>query len=75
MSKNSKKNRWCWHIGMSERVAFRPHEKKLMLTLFAADLDDEISKAKKSHWIEVEARWRNTGCYRKQLKKFQIIHG
>lgn len=55
------KIRWKWHIGLSESVQFRPHEKKLMLRLFKADLEHEIEKAKKTNWIEVQARWRNLG--------------
>lgn len=62
MPEKSKKPRWRSHIGLSQRAAFRPHEKKLMLKLFAADLDYEIEKAKKSHWIRVKAYWKNTGC-------------
>ena len=62
---NKKDIPWRSHIGMSELVAFQPKDKKLMLKLFEADLDYEIEKAKKSHWIEVKAKWRNTGCYKK----------
>jgi len=58
----AKKNiRWRSHIGMSELASFRPHEKETMLKLFEADLNWEIEHAKKSHWIEVKAQWRNLG--------------
>ena len=57
-----KKPRWCNHILLSRKAAFRPRDRELMIKGFELDLDYEISKAKKSHWIEVECKWRNLGC-------------
>ena len=57
-----KKPRWNHHILMSRRAAFQPKDRALMIKGFRLDLDYEISKAKKSHWIEVDCRWRNLGC-------------
>lgn len=64
--KKKKNIKWKNHIAMAELLAFRPHEKKLVKKLFEMDLDYEISKAKKSHWIEVKTKWRNTGSKPKE---------
>ena len=57
-----KKPRWNHHILMSRRASFQAKDRDLMIKGFIIDLDYEISKAKKSHWIEVDCRWRNLGC-------------
>lgn len=59
---SKKKPRWSYHILLSRKAAFRPRDRELMLKGFELDLDHEIEKAKKSHWIEIECRWRNLGC-------------
>ena len=59
---NKKNIPWRSHIGMSKCAIFGPHEKELMMKLFEADLDWEIEHAKKSHQIQVMAKWRNLGC-------------
>jgi hypothetical protein len=54
--------RWRPHILMSKKAAFRAKDRELMLKGFEIDLDYELGRAKKSHWIEVKCYWRNVGC-------------
>jgi len=57
----SKKPRWRSHILMSRNAAFRAKDRGLILKGFKEDLDYELGKAKKSHWIEAKCYWRNVG--------------
>ena len=54
-----KKIPWKNHAGGSKYILFQPHEKKVVMLLFEMDIDHEIGKAKKTHWIQVKAQWRN----------------
>ena len=56
-----RKIEWSSHIAMSKELSFRPHEKELVMKCFEADLDHEIEKAKKSHWIHIKCFWKNCG--------------
>lgn len=56
MQKTNK--RWCYHVAMSEKLAFQKHELKLVMFLLKEDVKSEIKKMKKGDWCEVEAKWR-----------------
>lgn len=60
--KKKKKPRWEREIAFSRWIMFRPRERKLMIKIFTLSLDYHIKKAKKSHWIKLECRWKNMGC-------------
>jgi hypothetical protein len=60
MSKG-KIEKWKKDIGRCDKVAFRKHERKLVLALFDLSLKHAFENACQSDWIELECRWRNTG--------------